>query len=266
MSPGHAHVPKRPPQIQTVDLAVPNPGSSEESQVQVILHNIGHGRTIVKRAIIRILSSAQLTLCFSQGSLGLSERYNVKLPAFPTPGQIVEVPIHEQLATDEADRFALSFGFEADVVTGGPSIYLYQLELSVLHDSSPVPVKLGKVLLSLPLAPSPDEFYWTNYLGTASVRKQEMSAWGSGYYAKNLPCWRSNSLALKQLLALPGERSPALTEVGTRLVVPSARMVQSEVAACRQALKQVRERRMSGRATLQEPHKPAYGRPFEGIC
>jgi hypothetical protein len=258
VSSGTPHAPRHAPQIESVDVEVPNPGRSERSEVQVILHNVGNERTIAKRVIVHILHAAHVTLCFSQGTLGLSERYNVQLPYFPTPGQIVEVPIHEQLAAEEADRFALSFGFEPGGVAGRPSIYLYQLELTVLHDLSPVPVRLGKVLLALPSSPESDEFFWTKELGTASARRRSTSVWGAGYYAKLMPCWRSNSLVLKQFLALAGERSPALSAVASRLVVPSAQMVRRENVDCREALARRRGRR--GRAGRG---KGSNGREFE---
>src|ERR1700683_1123848 len=136
LSPAQAHVTKRAPQIEPVSLQMPEHGPGEKSEVQIILHNVGNERSIIKRAVVRILHSDQVHLCFSQGSLGLSESYAVTLPDSPAPGQTVEVPLHEQLASDEADRFALSFRPEppttAEVTTQGPTIYLYQLELLLL--------------------------------------------------------------------------------------------------------------------------------------
>lgn len=275
LSPAQAHVTKRAPQIEPVSLQMPEPGPGEKSEVQIILHNVGNERSIIKRAVVRILHSDQMHLCFSQGSLGLSESYDVTLPDSPAPGQIVEVPLHEQLASDEADRFALSFRPEppttAEATTQGPTIYLYQLELLLLHDVSNTPVRLGKVLLALPMAPEPEEFYWASKLESPSVRASGLSTWGAGYYAKLMPCWRSNSLVLRQFLALAGERSPGLVNMASKVIVPSPQLVQREETSCKRGLAQRKQRaREAEEASFSEESNEAgssrYQHPFELVC
>jgi hypothetical protein len=65
------------------------------------------------------------------------------------------------------------------------------------------------------------------------MRSQKLATWGRGYYAKNLQCWRANSLVLKRFLALPGERSPELARVASDVVVPSKAVIQHEISICR---------------------------------
>jgi hypothetical protein len=266
------HGTKRASRIEAVSVQVPDPSAdSERSEVQIILHNVGNERTIIKRAVIRILHAAQVHLCFSQGGIGLSGNYDVTLPDSPAPGQIVEVPLHQQLAGDEAERFALSFRAEPSATAEGPTIHLYQLELSLLHDESDTPVRLGKVLLALPLSPESDEYYWASELESPSTRAQLVSSWGAGYYSKLMPCWRSNSLVLHHFLALDGERSPSLAKAASTVVVPSPQLVRREHVSCEQGLARRKQQAREAEAAMlageaEEAEEPQTGHPFDLVC
>jgi hypothetical protein len=209
----------RAPHLQPVDLVVSD--RRGDTQLEVILHNVGTGRSIVKEARFRILHVARLTLCASQGDLPLSERYNVLLPSDATPGQVITAPIHEQLASDEADRFALSLAVSGEVNIKTfklpEHIYIFQLDLSLLRDVDSARIDLGKVLIALPTIPLVDEYFETEEHDTAAFRAARTRLFGARYLAEHESCWRANALELKRVLALPGMRSPELTDATSHL-------------------------------------------------
>jgi hypothetical protein len=213
----------RAPRLQSIDLVVHNNLDPAHSRIEVILHNVGTGRSIVKGVVLHILHVTQLGICTTQGDLPLSETYDVLLPSHPSPGQNITVPLHEQLASDEADRFALSPAVSGDTTEELPKvsrhIYIFQLNLSILHDTDTAPVNAGDVLIALPNVPTVDEYFLTKEHVTPSFRAKRMRQFGANYFTEFEPCWRANALKIKLALALPGERSEEFTDAVSQMVV-----------------------------------------------
>lgn len=201
-------------------LSGPGPGS-KQPDVEVLLHNTGNSLSVVRALLVKVRGVAQLTRCFSAGAIPLSGTYDVTLPETPKLNETVEAPLHEELAADQPDRFRLSIGTPGQSTLS--NIDLLQLELSLLHDSSTVPVKLGTVLIAAPLVPAEQGYFLSKAMGLpghGTVFGEINSHTGRTFYTEVAPCWRANELKLKQMLALAGQRSGELATVGSELVLP----------------------------------------------
>ncbi len=155
----------------------------------------------------------------------LGGRYDITLPASPEPGQAIEAPIHEQLAAEEANRFKLTMTVAGQAVLS--RIYLVRLDLSLLHDVDGRPLPLGEVIMALPAVPKEEGFYLTPRLLTPAYRamhSREEEEFGFSFYNSLAPCWRSNGLALKKMLAHTGQRSAGLQKAATEAVIPTPAM------------------------------------------
>ncbi len=122
-------------------------------RIDVRLHNVGDRRSVVTSARITITRSARVTACGIGAPLFASAAYEVILPSRPRDGQVLEVPIDQQLGVDKADRFSFRFGtreaFEADL---GTTVF-YELKLEVLHDGAAAPLDVGRATIAVPGAP-----------------------------------------------------------------------------------------------------------------
>ena len=216
------------PRLGNVDLIVHNGADGAEGppRIEVVLHNAGTGRSIVTRATFRILHVVELTQCFTQGGLPLSDNYDVVLPHNPAAGQTVTVPVHEQLTGDEADRFTLSLAEESETQSGQSAegghlhVYVFQLEVSLKHDGSAKFDKLGKVLIAVPTLPDPEGTFLTKQIVSPAGRAQRLQDWGPTFFPMYAACWRENTLKLREILRLPGERAEQLTRATSEMVLP----------------------------------------------
>lgn len=116
-------------------------GTSGEPELEVTLHNVGNQLSVARSVRIKVQEVAVLKHCYSAGVMPLGGRYGITLPASLTPGQVVEVPIHEQLAAEEADRFKLPISVVGRAAVA--RIYLLRLGVSLLHDIDRRPLPLG---------------------------------------------------------------------------------------------------------------------------
>lgn len=218
---GSSHGGRQPAILQPVSLVVKQ--VEDEPSVEAILHNLGGARSILTDAQTHILAEGQLTQCSSQGALDLSGDYNVLLPATQPAGQVIVTPIHEQLAGDEADRFSLSFATVGQTSVKEfklpQRVYVYELDLSLLHDVQRTSVRLGKVVLAVPAVPQVNEYFLTDEVATPAFRSHMLRSFGSHFYAEHRACYRHNALTLERVLALPGARDPKLTAATSHLVV-----------------------------------------------
>jgi hypothetical protein len=201
--------------LRVVDLVVLNGTDWERTpQIQVILHNTGSQRSIIKRALFRIQRLAALPVCFTDGELLVSKKYDVTLPTTPPKdGAPVEKPVSQQLGSDEADRFA--FSLSAPQSIEAPTVYLYQLQIEFLHDTESTPLRVGNVIVALPGAPGRHGLeFW--HKGEASKFDAAYSHLGS-YQATVRSCLDSNTSKLHKMLALEGARSKELANLPDQL-------------------------------------------------
>lgn len=233
-------------QVEPVDLVVhDNKLESPPPRLEILLHNTGDKLAVVDRAKIEIRRVGSLRQCVSQGDLPLSTTYAATLPAGASPGDAVEVPLHQQLGADEADRFAITLGVRAKpgssqyTIRGKQSLpgpYLFELAVSLVSDEDSRPLDIGRALVSLPFTPDAPMFYWDRaskeslvQFGREEARVSEESGgtippWPSPM-AKS--CWFSNTGTLRSMLASSAERSPSLAAVAASIITPDMSLFET---------------------------------------
>jgi hypothetical protein len=217
--------PSQAANLQDVDLLVRNDLQPTPPALELLLHNAGRGRSVVSGARIEVLRVDPLPLCFAQGELPLSGHYGAQLSTEAKPGEVVEVPLHQQLGTDEADRFEIVLGLTSEEESSSgelPGLYLFELDVSLEHDGAQPPLRLGRALVSLPALPPSGAYYWAR--DTASSLKQYLISGDAPVqeiWGPPMPCWRANTEVLRQGLAGPAARSPQMDALSSEIVTPT---------------------------------------------
>jgi len=179
-------------------------------KIDIKLLNTGTGVAVINDARLVIQKYAMLPLCESQGFLGSSHTYNGNLPLNPKPGQVVDVPLSEEIQPNNADRFDLALS--APLPHGGVSdIYLYRVHLYLTYNINVRPLDVGEVLIDLPQTPDAGEYYWDKYY---SAHPQAILG---AVYGPAIPaykrCAMNNSRALHSMLSLPSMRPTELAAI-----------------------------------------------------
>jgi hypothetical protein len=226
---GSAEVPAKTPQLERIDLIARNGLPPHRPALELLVHNGGRGRSVVSRAQIKIVKVYPLPLCFTQGELPLSKQYGVQLPEDSEPGDVVEVPIHQQIPGDQADRFLIDLGVapadpESDSLEG---LYLFEVEVSLLHDGTAPPLPMGKALVSLDEPPFTTEYVLRE--GEFARVEREYGAGGPARqtWATQLPCWQANARELLRAESSQATRSQQLQAIMDGVVIPSLSEVDS---------------------------------------
>ncbi|HVD37311.1 MAG TPA: hypothetical protein VNC15_00595, partial [Solirubrobacterales bacterium] len=177
---------------------------------------------VISSARIEILRVLPIPICFTQGGLGVSEEYGVQLPPDAAPGKTIEVPLHQQVAANEADRFRIDLGVQKSEESqdfGGP--YLFEVGVAIVHDGRKQPLAMGTALISVPRVPSGSEFF----LEEGDFQKVTETFLISGplreFWAGPLNCWRNNARKARLALKSQATRSPELEAALTSKVAPS---------------------------------------------
>jgi hypothetical protein len=211
----------RTARLERVDLIARNGLPPHKPGLELLVHNDGRGRSVVSRARIEVLRVYPMPLCFTQGELPVSGRYGVRLPEDSQPGDVVEVPIHQQVPPDGADRFVFDLGVApadpgSDTLEG---LYLFEVEVSLVHDDGSSPLPMGKALVSLEELP-----FTTEYLlrkGQFSRLEREYGSPPPQTWMPPLPCWQANGRTLLLAASSEATRSRQLQTIMDVAVVPS---------------------------------------------
>jgi hypothetical protein len=194
---------------------------------------------VISRARIEVLRVYQIPLCFTQGSLPVSERYGAELPPDATPGEIVEVPLHQQVDSNGADRFAIDIGVDPERIgevegpgvaaalgteSGDgvlPGLYLFEVGVALVHDGSSDPLPMGTALVAAPEMPLSSEYVleageFQQVTETFLVRGDLRDFW-----APELACWQANGRTIERARASEATRSADLEDVLATAVVPA---------------------------------------------
>lgn len=191
-----------------------------KAQLEVILHNTGRRRVVIDRATLEVRNVYELRRCASQDDLPLSNTYGVVVPADSKAGAVFEAPLHQEVGADEADRFALSLSTRPVAGERG-SLYLFELGVSLHNDGSHPDLPVGTALIALPEIPISGEYYWAG--GTAELIRG-LATTSPGYLRElrsfSMPCWQSNTAALRRAFRASASRSALLAQVAKELVTP----------------------------------------------
>jgi hypothetical protein len=198
-------------------------GVRRYARLDVTLHNTGGQLAVVDGVRFEIERVYALPRCASQDDLPLNHVYGVSLPIKARPGSHVDAPLHQQIGSDDADRFGISLSTKRIDPT---AVYLFVVDASLLNDGARGPVSLGRLLVSLPEMPLEGEYYWTEK--TISLLSNWVDTEGSAreLWAVSMPCWRSNTRIIERALDRHGARSTALATLADELVTPSLAAIE----------------------------------------
>jgi hypothetical protein len=183
---------------------------SFSDRVYFSLRNTGSRLAIITGLKLQVQQFAQMPECFSSGSLVTTGWSTVSLPADPSPGQAVTVPVSQQMAPDSADKFEVSLHVPKTAL----GIHFYRLRAWVIYDEQ-VALNVGHLLVSLPVEPQAGGYYWT--------RMDQADPGRLKPFTTNLQslshCLIANSKRLHAILSLPGNRSAGLTSLPATLAL-----------------------------------------------
>jgi hypothetical protein len=181
--------------LEVSDLSVLN--SSDGPSIDISVRNTGGLVAVATRAQFRILRFAVLGACLPEAYLLPTHAYDLVLPTLDAQGKTRDVVLHQEIEPNHVDRFTFRVGVDDKQLTSTVS-YLYRLEIALLHDQKPTPVRVGKVWLAMPF---PQE-HWFSVRDDldASYRKEVES------------CVRRNRTDLSAIYREPATTSPDLTD------------------------------------------------------
>jgi len=86
----------------------------------------------------------------NQGFVDVSGSYAVSIPAGDVIGGPLSVAVNQDIAPEDADRFAFAIGIEEDEASGSsPAVYL--VDVAIDHDGGDEPLHAGSVLFGVPV-------------------------------------------------------------------------------------------------------------------
>jgi hypothetical protein len=184
--------------------------------------NRGTRLALVTGIRVRILDSAALPVCYTQGGgpVAVSARYTIRLPSDPLRAErLIHRPLHQQIPADDVDRFVFRFA-PLDMDQDKDQLFAIHLELTISGGKS---IDVGRFVIGMPGAPAAVS---TTFPVGADLSSQ---AWGDGPLALAPTwCFRHNLEATKRLLGAAGRRSPELSAIGP--VTPASSWVRNRDA------------------------------------
>jgi hypothetical protein len=178
-------------------------------RVDMTLLNTGSGVAVINDARLVIEQFVTLPICAAQGYLSTSHAYNGTMPADPKPGQVIDIPLSEEIAANDADRFDLDLGLPHDKLSG--NVYLYRVQLYLTYNANTAPLDVGNLLINLPVLPAAGEYYWSSYYSAQPGIISGMVA--APYIPAYKRCVTNNTYALHSVLSLPSLQPTALAAI-----------------------------------------------------
>jgi hypothetical protein len=173
-------------------------------QVYFVLRNTGGELAVITGVRLEVQQFARIPECFSSGSLGTTGWTTAGLPANPRRGEVVTVPVSQQLSPDSADKFEVSL----HVPKATQGLQIYRLRTWIRYDEQDY-LDAGYLVLSLPVEPQDGGYFWSrsdqadpNRLKPFTPDLQSLAH-----------CLISNSELLRGILSQPGARSTGLASI-----------------------------------------------------
>jgi hypothetical protein len=160
---------------------------------------------VITRVAVTVEDAAVITRCAVQGeSVPVSATYDVVLPPRPTPGDVFRVPVSQQQAADEADRFALRFGTSERATP--TAVHLYRLRFDLEADGSKTRIPAGTAVVTLPLSlREGDGYFWSEIYDSGQVEIDSEPGMD-----EILTCMRTNSKTIQRSSAPAPSSHPHL--------------------------------------------------------
>lgn len=227
----------RESQLERIDLIARNGPLPQRPALELFVRNSGRGTAVISRAEIAVLRVYPLPLCFTQGALPVSESYGVQLPPDAEPGETIEAPLHQQVGTNEADRFKIRFSVDPDRIRDYgvaakelsareadgqlPGFYVFEIAVTLVHDGEGAPLEMGTALVSLPGLPVGGEYLleegeFKKVTETFPTSHPLQEVWG-----EPMSCWRANGQNAIRARESDATRSPQLDEILSAASIPS---------------------------------------------
>jgi hypothetical protein len=189
----------RPGKLAVVDVQAHDlsPFKAGRAYLEVTLHNMSDRLIVIDGAEVNVQRVYKLSRCASQGDILLSHVYGLFLPASAKEGQEFKTALHQQVGPDEADRFRIGLSTKLPE-SDQTSVYLFVIKIELENDGLQPDLPLGTAVVGLPELPIPGEYYWDS--DTDDLLRNIVL--GSPTYVpylrnKAMPCWRSNTAALR---------------------------------------------------------------------
>jgi hypothetical protein len=177
-------------------------------KIDITLVNTGSGVAVINDARLVVERFVTLPICAAQGYLETSHSYDGTMPADPKPGEVVNVPLSQKIASNDADRFDLLLGLPHNKLSY--DVYLYRVQLYLTYNNDK-PLDVGDLLINLPELPAAGEYYWNSYY---SANPQTITG---SVYAPDIPeyekCVINNTHSLYSMLSLPSLQPTALAAI-----------------------------------------------------
>ncbi|HUB40584.1 MAG TPA: hypothetical protein VMA72_17195 [Streptosporangiaceae bacterium] len=156
------------PKLEVDSVTVDSPQYPKPTNIFFKIRNTGDQLAVITGVTLRIDRSAQLPVCFSQGSLPVSGHYPGTLPPKPPKGYVTRIPVSQQIGPDEADQFEVQLRPSNDIPS--ETITLYDATASIIYDNrSTPPLGAGKLTLSMPRVPNNQYYFSTGIIHTIAL-------------------------------------------------------------------------------------------------
>lgn len=172
--------------------------------MEFTVYNAGGSRGLITAAKFVVQDYMLLPACATGGDIPISSTYDLILPPMVEVGQVFQIPLSQQTAADEADRFAVRAQLSDKPETiAWP---FYRLAVSFEIDGGQEYLDAGNVMFALPNAPIPAG------MGSYWGQDHYMNLEESLYYLNEeereavKACMQSNSQNLRDFFDAEGNR------------------------------------------------------------
>ena len=183
-------------------------------KIDLKLLNTGNSVAVINDARLIIQQFAVLSTCGLGGFFGSSHTYGSDIPANPRPGQVVNIPLSQEIPPNGADRFDLLLTVPQPKNGADSFTDLYRIHLYLTYNVNTKPLDVGEVLVDLPAAPEAGNDYWDSYYSTHPQAVSVIAGPpGRPEYKDYKTCAVDNSYTLRSILSLPSMRPAQLATI-----------------------------------------------------
>ena len=206
-------------EIDQVSLAYARVGESDlqRFQIDIKLLNTGPQIAAINSASLVIQDAIKLPQCAGQGGFVSTGSYTANLPADPSSGQVVSIPVSQLVNANGADRFDLLLSPPQTFSdTTGRIIYLYRIHLYLRYNAHNTPLDAGEIVVSSE-TPAPGEYFLSKYWAAHQTEFDSMAGPRPGAALALRNCDIRGSRVLYSFLTQPGMRVTDVAAIPSQL-------------------------------------------------